>query len=110
MRNPNHVAVALKPPLLGLVANRCESSSDQDSLLKSLQALSPFIRFVFVMSVLERYADRECALLLDCSSADVVAARIRAFHQISRSLAEMYPGYGRGAEPYAVNADWLECG
>jgi len=39
-----------------------------------------------------------------------VAARIRAFQQISRRLTEMYPGYGSGAEPYVVDADGLECG
>jgi DNA-directed RNA polymerase specialized sigma24 family protein len=98
------------PSLPDLVANRCESSSDHDASLKSVQALSPFVRFVFAMSVLERYSDRDCALLLDCSCADVVAARIRAFQQISRRLTEMYPDYGSRAQPYVVDADWLECG
>src|SRR6267154_4951821 len=41
-----------------LVGNRCDSSSDQDASLKSGQELSSFDRFVFVMSVLERYSDR----------------------------------------------------
>lgn len=43
-----------------------------------------FDRFVFVMSVLEGYSDRDCALLLGCSCADVVETRIRTFQQISR--------------------------
>jgi hypothetical protein len=35
-------------------------------------------RFVFVMSVLERYSDGECSLLLGCSTGNVAKARIRA--------------------------------
>ena len=44
--------------------------------------LSPFERFVFVMSVLEHYSEHECSLLLGCSRRDVMAARIRALQQI----------------------------
>ena len=47
--------------------------------------LPAFDRFVFVMSVLERYSDQECSLLLDCTRADVITARIRALEQIGRS-------------------------
>ena len=98
------------PSRSNLVVNRCDSSSEQDASLKSVQELRPFNRFVFVMTVLESYSDRDCALLLDCSCADVVAARIRAFQQISRRLTDMYSGYDSGAQPYLVDADWLECG
>jgi len=82
---------------------------DQDPI-KCLLELVAFDRFVFVMSVLEGYSDRDCALLLDCSYADLVAARLRAFHQISRRLTGMYPVNGSGARPYVVDVDWLECG
>jgi DNA-directed RNA polymerase specialized sigma24 family protein len=44
--------------------------------------LEPFERFVYVMSVLERYSDLDCSLLLGCARRDVIAARIRAFQQI----------------------------
>jgi DNA-directed RNA polymerase specialized sigma24 family protein len=44
--------------------------------------LEPFERFVYVMSVLERYSDLECSLLLGCARREVVAARIRALQQI----------------------------
>jgi hypothetical protein len=43
-----------------------------------------FERFVFVMSVLERYSDRECSLLLECTRGELVEARIRAFEEIGR--------------------------
>lgn len=93
-----------------LVANRCDLSSYQDASFESVQELSHFDRFVFVMSVLERYSDRDCALLLGCACAAVMAARMRAFQQISRRLTEMYPSSGNGAQSYSVDADWLECG
>jgi len=44
--------------------------------------LAPFERFVYVMSVLERYSDQDCSVLLGCMRRDVVAARIRALQQI----------------------------
>jgi hypothetical protein len=44
--------------------------------------LEPFERFVYVMSVLERYSDLDCSVLLDCARRDVIAARIRALQQI----------------------------
>jgi DNA-directed RNA polymerase specialized sigma24 family protein len=95
---------------LDLVGNRTELDLDQDASLKRIQELPAFGRFVFVMSVLEGYSDRDCALLLGCSCADVVDTRIRAFQQISRRVTERYPGYGSGAQPYVVDADGLECG
>jgi DNA-directed RNA polymerase specialized sigma24 family protein len=93
-----------------LLGHRSDLNFDQDVSIKCLLELPAFDRFVFAMSVLEGYSDRDCALLLGCSSADVVAARIRAFQQISRRITGMYPGYGSGAQPYVVDADWLECG
>jgi DNA-directed RNA polymerase specialized sigma24 family protein len=49
--------------------------------------LPAFERFVFVMSVLERYSDQECFLLLDCTRGEVIAARTRALQQVGRSRA-----------------------
>lgn len=67
-----------------LVGKRNSQDLDQDGSLKCVQDLPPFDRFVFVMSVLERYSDHECALLLGCPFADILPARIRALQQISR--------------------------
>jgi hypothetical protein len=44
--------------------------------------LQSFDRFVFVMSVLERYSDHDCSILLGCTQRDVLAARTRALQQI----------------------------
>jgi DNA-directed RNA polymerase specialized sigma24 family protein len=93
-----------------LLGHRGDPSFDQDVSIKCLLELRAFDRFVFVMSVLESYSDRDCALLLGCSCADVVVARIRASQQISRRLTAMYPDDDSGSQPYVVDADWLECG
>lgn len=47
--------------------------------------LPAFERFAFVMSVLERYSDQECSLLLGCTRGDVAAARTRAFQRLGES-------------------------
>jgi DNA-directed RNA polymerase specialized sigma24 family protein len=43
----------------------------------------PLQRFVFVMSVLERYSERECAVLLGRAPREIRQARIYAFWQLS---------------------------
>jgi hypothetical protein len=47
--------------------------------------LPAFERFVFVMSVLERYSDQECSLLLSCKRSDVADARTRALERLGKS-------------------------
>ena len=44
--------------------------------------LPVFERFAFVMSVLERYSDQECSLLLGCTRGDLAAARTRALERL----------------------------
>jgi hypothetical protein len=55
--------------------------------IAAVLALEPFERFVYVMTVLERYSDQDCSLLLSCARRDVVAARTRAFEQIGSAMA-----------------------
>jgi len=50
--------------------------------IAAVLALPSFDRFVFVMSVLERYSDQDCSVLLGCARRDVLAARTRALQQI----------------------------
>src|SRR6185369_630903 len=50
--------------------------------INSVLALDAFDRFVFVLTVLDRYTDRECAVLLNCPFQDVSKARFRALEQI----------------------------
>lgn len=44
--------------------------------------LRDFERIVFVLSVLERYSDRECAHFLGCSQREICEGRAKAFWQI----------------------------
>jgi hypothetical protein len=55
--------------------------------IAAVLALEPFERFVYVMTVLERYSDQDCSLLLGCARRDMVAARTRAFEQIGSAMA-----------------------
>ena len=56
--------------------------------IAAVLALEPFERFVYVMTVLERYSDQDCSLLLGCARRrDVVAARTRAFDHIGSAMA-----------------------
>jgi hypothetical protein len=58
--------------------------TDQEEIA-AVFALPAFERFVFVMSVLKRYSDQECSLLLRCSRREVQLARIRAFEQVANA-------------------------
>jgi hypothetical protein len=58
-----------------------------DIPLRLLQ-LRTFERFVFAMSVLERYSAWECATLLDCRLREVVAAQISALKALGGTLGE----------------------
>ena len=46
--------------------------------------LNSFDRFVFIMSILEKYSDQECSLLLGCFRRDVSKARIGAIRHLAR--------------------------
>jgi DNA-directed RNA polymerase specialized sigma24 family protein len=53
--------------------------------IAAITALPAFERFVFVLSVLERYSDQDCSLLLGSTRAQVIAARSRALQHIAES-------------------------
>jgi len=48
--------------------------------------VAPLERFVFVMSVLERYSDNDCSLLLSRTRRDIATARARAIQQLATLL------------------------
>lgn len=52
--------------------------SPGSAVIDVVTQLAPLERFAFVMSVLERYSDRECSLLLNCTVQKVIDARSRA--------------------------------
>jgi hypothetical protein len=68
-------------------ANGKTRPAEQEQIAAVLE-LGPFERFVYVMSVLERYSDQDCSVLLGCTRRDVIAGRTRALQQIG-SAAEL---------------------
>ena len=78
-------------------AKRATTASVEISAVLDLPA---FERFVFVMSVLERYSDQDCAVLLDSSREDIIAARVRAL-QLIGSAAEGHRTVANSREPMA---------
>jgi DNA-directed RNA polymerase specialized sigma24 family protein len=81
-------AIRIIGPRPNVVSAR--TTREIDGLPEELAAvidLKPFDRFVFVMSVLEGYPDRDCRLLLGCTNSDIAQARTRALEQLG-ALAE----------------------
>jgi DNA-directed RNA polymerase specialized sigma24 family protein len=62
--------------------------SSVGAVINIVAQLAPLERFVFVMSVLERYSDHDCSRLLNCTVQDVRDARVQAL----RSLGSVEPG------------------
>lgn len=52
-------------------------------VLDAILDLDTFARFVYAITVLERYSDQDCSVLIGCGRRDVVSARVRALQQIA---------------------------
>jgi DNA-directed RNA polymerase specialized sigma24 family protein len=76
---PNHPGGTVGTPDLG---DTRQSTKETNATIATVLALEDFERFVFVLSVLERYSDQDCSLLLSCSREEVEQARMRALQQI----------------------------
>ena len=76
---------------------------DADAVL----GLADFERFVFVLCVLERYREHECALLLRCSDSEVREARTQAIEQLAKfrsGSSNRYDGHERSGQAEALKA------
>ena len=67
------------------------AASRQATLAEVLASAAPMDRFVYVMSVLERYSDRECASYLGCSVAEIAPARERGMQVVATFAEEHVP-------------------
>ena len=86
-------AIRLTKPVPGEIDDLYVEDDTRETELGLGQAvahLSPFKRFVFIMSVLERISDRECAALLGCGTADIEDARIQALQAIAMAELREY--------------------
>jgi DNA-directed RNA polymerase specialized sigma24 family protein len=71
--------------------------------VRAILELAPFERFVFVMSVLERYSDHECSILLGCPRRDIATARARAMQQLVTLLGLKHKSWAHpGSEDSAA--------
>jgi len=68
---------------------------DEPVEINAVARLAPLDRFVFVMSVLERYSIRDCALLLDCTATKVARSRTRALRRLP-GTDNMFPANETG--------------
>lgn len=73
------MAPSPKEPHNGTVRMDAQTGNEElEDLARRIANLSTFQRFVFVLSVLEGYSTMECAALLSCAPADVIAAKADA--------------------------------
>jgi len=77
----NHSTVADVPS--DAVSCSFGRTQDTDYAIARILRLEHFERFVFVMSVLERYSDQDCSVLLGCSRQDVGETRMRALLHVA---------------------------
>lgn len=75
-----------------LAASNGKAVSDgQQEEIAAILELKPFERFAYVITVLERYSDQECSVLLDCTRRDLASARTHALQQLA-SVAATHDG------------------
>ena len=94
----NHAAWTIPSPDL---KDELQGTQETNATIAAVLALEDFERFVFVLSVLERYSDQDCSLLLRCSRQEVREARVRALHKIS----EFHHGNGASGRRVETEAD-----
>jgi hypothetical protein len=61
-----------------------QPGSPLDAMVDAVTKLETLERFVFVMSILERYSAQECSLLLNCTVVRVNKTRILALRHLGR--------------------------
>lgn len=71
-------------------SNERALSDGQQAEIAAILELKPFERFVYVMTVLERYSDQECSVLLGCTRRDVLATRVRALKEVGSTMEARY--------------------
>jgi DNA-directed RNA polymerase specialized sigma24 family protein len=59
------------------------SGSGEHFEINPVLRFADFDRFVFIMSVLEHYSERDCAHLLGCSARDIREGRTRALKELA---------------------------
>ena len=69
--------------------------------LSRIIGLAAFERFIFIMSILEKYSDQECSVLLGCFRRDVISARSAAIRHLASVVVATEPQSERDASAFA---------
>jgi hypothetical protein len=75
--------------------------------VETVLGLTDFERFVFVLCVLERYREHDCAVLLNCSAFEVREAHTQAMQALAKArptVVDVYRDRERGRCAEALNA------
>ena len=67
-----------------------QREAQRECEIDSVTKLAALERFVFVMSILERYSNWDCALLIGCSMNRVAQARMKALRRLP-DVAALFP-------------------
>jgi DNA-directed RNA polymerase specialized sigma24 family protein len=87
---PSHSGSFAQPPSAFSHKKGSIERFDVDAVL----GLADFERFVFVLCVLERYREHECALLLGCLASEVREARTQAIQELAKFRPNVFNAYG----------------
>jgi DNA-directed RNA polymerase specialized sigma24 family protein len=79
--NPQPAVRGSRQSSAAVSGNSTGPSDEQPFEIAAVLRLEPFERFVYVMTVLERYSDQDTSVLLGCARRDVLTARIRGLQQ-----------------------------
>lgn len=102
----NHFNSSARVPIV-FSPNRQLSGPSGHFDTDAVSGLADFERFVFVLCVLERYREHECALLLGCSDSEVREARTQAIGQFANcrsGSSNPYDGRERSGQAEALKA------
>jgi hypothetical protein len=91
---------------LRTIDTEIETKARSGTSLNAILSLRPFERFVFVVSILERYSDQDCSILLACSRRDVALARTQAPEHISSFVNPRLPDVASGTDVFTQER-WL---
>jgi hypothetical protein len=81
--NNNESNEARLLPLTGKVLGKVPAELQAYPNFARIVGLNAFERFVFIMTILEKYSDQECSLLLGCFRRDVMNARTAAVQHLA---------------------------
>jgi hypothetical protein len=85
--NPRPVGAAIVESQAASAAHVPNGLPAPQQVFDAILELSTFDRFVYVITVLERYSDQDCSVLLGCARRDVLSARVRALQQIGSIMS-----------------------